>query len=112
MGYGNPPTARFKCFEKTHVDDDEILRQDNLDIFSRLVQQIFRQRQKRFVNLRRANLPPLGFEKCERKRSPNEQAIELGQQIFKYRHLLFDARAGNEPDKRCFRLVEDRLEHR
>ena len=85
---------------------------EDLERFLRLGDKILRQRQQRFVNRRRADLAPLGFEENEGQRAADEQPVEFGQEIFQYRQFLLGARAGHQTDKRRLRVIEHDLEHR
>src|SRR5262247_3699541 len=113
-----PPFRRIACSptlfilaEFIDLYRDEVFREDDLDLFFRLLQEIFDQRQERPINRRRADLPPFCFEESERERAAYEQAIEPGQQVLKDGQLFFEARAGDEADKRRIGLIDRRLEH-
>src|SRR5262249_19879541 len=75
--------ALFILAEFIDLYRNEVFGQDDLNLFFRLLQEIFDQRQERVINRCRANLTPFCFEESERERATYEQAIEPRQQVLK-----------------------------
>src|SRR5262245_33559386 len=75
--------ALFILAEFIDLYRNEIFRQDDLNLFFRLLQEILDQWQERFINRRRANFAPFCSEESERESAAYEQSIEPGQQVLK-----------------------------